>query len=188
MWKEAKLDRLRELAAARIHYEERYGWRVTMEVEPGRLVLTVGQDVGAVAMPREQGALVLADLRIALLAGTVLAVRAGRWWLFLTRPPDRTTPKHLTELRCLDVHLLPSGSRVVVPCEFEATTACPWIEQPRRPAQLPPWPAVLAVTRRVAADRPGLRQPTEPAAPDAATPVRTEPLPANQNDVFRRIA
>jgi hypothetical protein len=188
MWKDAKLEMLRELAAARTGYEERYGWQVGIEVDQARLVLRIGEQVGAIVMPSELGALVLADLRIALQAGPVLADSARLWWLFVTRPADRSAPKYPTELRYLGVQLLPNGSRVVVPCEFDGKTGCPWVERPRRTAQLPPWAAVLAVTRRVAADQPRLGRPPQPVAPDA--PVRG-PSPAispDRNDVFRRIA
>ncbi|MBP2325801.1 hypothetical protein JOF56_006186 [Kibdelosporangium banguiense] len=146
-----KLDLLRELTRARTRYEERFGWPVTIEVDPGRLVMRVGDAVDAVVMPRLLGRLVLTDLRIALLAGPVLADTTGQWWMFLTRPAEPDAPKHRTELRCLEVHLVPAGSRVVVPREFDAKNGCPWIEQPRSLPHLPPWPAVIATVRRAAA-------------------------------------
>jgi hypothetical protein len=146
-----KLDLLRELTGARTRYEERFGWPVTVEVDPGRLVMRVGDALDAVVMPGPLGRHVLADLRIALLAGPVLADATGQWWMFLTRPADRSAPKHRTELRCLEVYLVPAGSRVVIPREFDAKNGCPWIEQPRRLPQLPPWPAVIATARRAGA-------------------------------------
>ena len=188
MWKDAKLESLRELAAARISYEELFGWQVGIEVEPARLVLRIGEQVGAIVMPGGLGALVLADLRIALQAGPVLTDSARRWSLFVTRPADRSAPKHPTELRYLGVQLLPHGSRVIVPSELDGKSGCPWIERPRRTAQLPPGAAVLAVTRRVVADHPGLGQPTQPIAPDAPVPVRSVTISPDRNDVFRRIA
>jgi hypothetical protein len=146
-----KLDLLRELTGARTRYEERFGWPVTVEVDPGRLVMRVGELLDAVVMPRPLGHIVLADLRIAMLAGPVLADATGQWWLFLTRPADRSAPKHRTELRCLEVYLVPAGSRVVVPREFDGKNGCPWIEQPRGLPRLPPWPAVIATARRLGA-------------------------------------
>ncbi|MET0237513.1 MAG: hypothetical protein ABW224_22900 [Kibdelosporangium sp.] len=148
-----RLDLLRDLTCARTRYEERFGWPVSIEVDPGRLVMALGEAADAIVMPRQLGTLVLADLRIALLAGPVLADTTGQWWMFLTRPADRSAPKHRTELRCLEVHLAPTGSRVVIPREFDRKIGCPWIEQPRPLAQLPPWPSVLATTRRLGAAR-----------------------------------
>lgn len=169
-----KLDLLRELTCARTRYEERFGWPVTIEVDPGRLVMRVGDAVDAVVMPCLLGRLVLADLRIALLAGPVLADTTGQWWMFLTQPAQRDAPKHRTELRCLEVHLVPTGSRVVVPREFDAKNGCPWIEQPRILPQLPPWPAVIATVRRA-------------GAAGAAIPAqrRAEPVPAMSIDYAR---
>jgi hypothetical protein len=146
-----ELDLLRELTGARTGYEERFGWPVTVEVDPGRLVMRVGEVIDAVVMPCPLGRLVLADLRIALLAGPVLADATGQWWMFLTRPADPSSPRPCAELRCLEVHLVPAGSRVVVPREFGGKNGRPWIEQPRRLPQLPPWPAVIATARRVGA-------------------------------------
>src|SRR5262249_17075848 len=61
------------------------------------------------------------------------------------------TPKDLAELRRVDVHPVSAGARVVIPREINETNGWPWIERPRPLRQLPPWPAVLATTRRMCA-------------------------------------
>jgi hypothetical protein len=145
------LSLLRELATARTYYEERFGWPVTIEVDPGRLLMAVGELADAVVMPRPLGWRVLTDLRIALLAGPVLADTTGQWWMFLTRPAAISVPKEHTDLRCLEVYLVPGGSRVVVPSEIDEKNGWPWLERPRALSQLPPWPAVIATARRAGA-------------------------------------
>ncbi|MEV4320029.1 hypothetical protein [Actinocrispum sp. NPDC049592] len=155
------LDLLRELSEARTYYEERFGWPVTIEVDPGRLVMRLGERLDAVVMPEPLGRGVLTDLRITLLAGPVLADTAGQWWLFLTQPSAncRPAPKDYADdgasrLRCLEVHPLPAGSRVVVPREIDETKELPWIERPRALHRLPPWRAVIATARRIGAQSP----------------------------------
>ncbi|RSM90487.1 hypothetical protein DMH04_03200 [Kibdelosporangium aridum] len=142
------LQLLRTLADARTRYEERFGWPVTIEVQPGRLVMRLGEVADAVVMPQRLGHAVLADLRIAMLAGPVLADGGGKWWMFLTQPACHAAPKREHQLRCIEVHPVPCGARVVVPCEFDAKNGCPWIERPRALPQLPPWSAVIATARR----------------------------------------
>ncbi|MCE7003546.1 hypothetical protein LWC34_12005 [Kibdelosporangium philippinense] len=138
------LERLRSLSDARTCYEERFGWPVTIEVRPGRLVMRLGEVADAVVMPHRLGREVLADLRIAMLAGPVLADSDGQWWMFLTRPACHGAPKHEDVLRRIEVHPVPSGARVVVPCEFDAKNGCPWIERPRSL----PHPATVVRGRR----------------------------------------
>jgi hypothetical protein len=155
------LELLRELSGARTYYEERFGWPVTIEVDAGRLVMLLGETLDAVVMPEPLARAVLTDLRIALLAGPVLADTTGQWWLFLTQPSANCQPipkdyaaKDTPQLRCLEVHLLPGGSRVVVPREIDETKGWPWIERPRPLHQLPPWRAVIATARRIGAQSP----------------------------------
>jgi hypothetical protein len=164
------LDLLRELTRARNHYEERFGWPVTIEVDPGRLVMLAGDRVDAVVMPENLGARVLAKLRMALLAGPVLADTTRQWWMFLTQPKSGV-PKEAGELRCVEVHLVPSGSRVVVPREIGETNGWPWIERPRPLHQLPPWPCVIATTRGTCIQSAGPARIPAPRLPDLM-PVR----------------
>lgn len=142
------LESLRELASARTYYEERFGWPVTIEVNGGRLMMPLGEVADAVVMPAPLGGKVLTELRIALLAGPVLADTTGQWWMFLTRPAGCGRPKDHTELRSLEVHVVPAGSHVVIPREIDENAGLPWIERPRALHQLPPWQCVIATVRR----------------------------------------
>jgi hypothetical protein len=146
------VELLRALSAARTWYEERFGWPVTVEVATARLVMELGERVDAVAMSKPLGLRVLAELRIAMLAGPVLADATARWWMFLTQPAAGIGWP-AKQLRGLDVHPVPRGSRVVVPSEISETLRWPWIERPCALHRLPPWPAVIATARR-ASDRP----------------------------------
>lgn len=171
------LELMRALAGARTGYEERFGWPVSIEVRHARLVMRLGCVADAVVMPRGLGARVLTELRIALLAGPVLADTTGRWWMFLTRPAHAVTPWAHDELRRAGVHPAPGGSSVVVPSEFERKSRCPWIEPPRPLAQLPPWPAVIGTARRLVSvparndrEQRGLRPPDGGGRPSATAP------------------
>lgn len=138
---------LRALAAARTWYEERFGWPVTVEVAAARLVMKVGDSLDAVAMSEPLGQRVLAELRIAMLAGPVLADATARWWMFLTQPAGGIGWS-VKQLRGLDIHPVPRGSRVVVPSDISEPPPRPWIERPRALHRLPPWAAVIATVRR----------------------------------------
>lgn len=143
---------LRRLAAARSHYEERLGWPITIDVTQGRLLMVTGPAADVVTMPAQLGRLVLADLRIALLAGPVVADPRRRWWMFLTEPARDGQPA-LTgdiadELAHLEVSIVPTGTYVVVPTNLDGPNVWPWMEHPRPRQVLPPPAAVLATARR----------------------------------------
>jgi hypothetical protein len=141
---------LRDLVAARTHYEELLGWPVTVDVEPPRLVVAVGQVLDAVTMPATLGGSVLAELRITMLAGPVIADPGGAWWTFLAAPAAASRPDIPAELHARRVHLTPRGAHVIIP-NLTAGDGLPrWIEPPRPHHQLPPWSAVIGETRRVA--------------------------------------
>jgi hypothetical protein len=112
--------------------------------------MELGERVDAVAMSKRLGGRVLAELRIAMLAGPVLADATARWWIFLTRPAGGIgwSAKQLGDL---DIHAVPRGSRVIVPSEISETPQWPWIERPRALHLLPPWAAVIATARRTSA-------------------------------------
>src|SRR3954470_24362526 len=46
---------LRELAAARAHYEELFGWTVSVQVGQRQLVVALGDSLDAITMPAELG-------------------------------------------------------------------------------------------------------------------------------------
>ncbi len=151
----ARVGLLRELAAARAGYEERLGWPVTIDVRPGRMVMMTGPVADAVTMPEALGRLVLADLRIAMFAGPVVADPSGRSWMFFTAPVRGSgfelTEELAAELSELDIELIPTETYVVVPTHLDGTNTWPWIERPKPQRELPPLPAVIATARRNAA-------------------------------------
>lgn len=148
----ARVVLLRELADGRGAYEERLGWPVTIDVKPGRLVMLTGPVADAVTMPAALGRLVLADLRIAMLAGPVVADPSGRSWMFFTAPvrgSDFVPSVDLAaELSRSDIDVIPTETYVVVPTNLDSTTIWPWIEPPTPLRELPPIAAVIATARR----------------------------------------
>ena len=143
----ATLASLRELTRARTEYEERLGWPVRLDVEPRRLVLRTGQIIDAIEVPAALGRPALADLRITLLAGPVVADPTGAYWMFLTEPADRL--HDCSDLELLDVRPVPPGSYVVVPPDLDDPSPWRWIERPRPHHALPPWAAVAGTLRRI---------------------------------------
>lgn len=157
---------VRELASARTRYEERFGWPVSMEVEKRRLIVAVGGVLDAVSMPAVLGQKVLAQLRVMMLAGPVIAGPAGQSWTFLTQPATAPGAAQRTDLRRLKVQLTPTGAHTVIPIVLDTTDtgSWSWVQPPQSDYPLPPWPVVIGTTRRVAARRPvdGARR-TSPA-------------------------
>lgn len=143
-------DWLRNLVGARTHYEETLGWPATIEVEPHRVVIATGGVLDAVVMPVGVAEAVLLELRIALQAGPVITAPGVDRWTFLTAPVAVRPTVLPAELRDMDVYGMPAGTPVTLPSE----TGSPyWIEPPRRRHCLPPWPTVVATTRRVVTRR-----------------------------------
>lgn len=140
---------LRELVAARTHYVELLGWPVRVEVGPRRLAVAVGQVLDAITMPAALGRNVLAELRLTMLAGPVIAGPGGAWWTLLTEPATAPPPELPTDLHAHKVHLTPPGAHVIIPSLTESTGSSRWIEPPQPRHPLPPWSAVIGATRRV---------------------------------------
>lgn len=144
---------LRELAAARTHYEEMFGWPVTIKVEQQVLAAPVGRVLDAVTMPATLGSEVLADLQLMMLAGPVIATPDNSTWMFFTEPVNGSAREVPAELLDLQVHLIPEGAHVVIPTRVDSDSSLRWIKppQPHRPS--PPWSVIIGVARRVAAER-----------------------------------
>ncbi|WP_370947375.1 hypothetical protein AB5J62_07410 [Amycolatopsis sp. cg5] len=132
---------LRELAAVRTHYWELLGSPVTIEVRTRRLLIATGDALDAITMPPEFGEQVLAGLRIAMLAGPVIAGDAN--WTFLTRPVvTHSVPEDLARLR---VHAIPHGEQLVLPASEHQ-----WVLAPSPRQQPTLWTAVIGTARRAA--------------------------------------
>ena len=143
---------LRELAAARMHYEEMFGWPVAIAVERQVLATPVGRVLDAVTMPAGLGSKVLTELQLMMLAGPVVATPNNESWMFFTQPvtgPARNVP---AELRHLQVHLTPPDTHVVIPTHLDSDGDVRWIEQPQPHHPSPPLSVVIGLARRVAAN------------------------------------
>lgn len=150
MQRHAAPEWLRDLATARARYEELSGWPVLLEIEPRRIVAPVGEVLDAITMPAALGLKVLDELNIMMMPVPVIAEPTGTWWTFLTQPATTTRSDVATELRALKVHLMPSGARAVLPTGADDDGTWRWITKPQHQRNLPPWSAIIAVTRRVA--------------------------------------
>ncbi|MGH3904427.1 MAG: hypothetical protein ACRDTE_09590 [Pseudonocardiaceae bacterium] len=142
---------LRELAAARTHYEEMFGWPVTIKVEQQVLAAPAGGVLDVVTMPATLGGEVLTELQLMMLVGPVIATPDNASWMFFTQPvtgPARDVP---AELRHLQVHVISQGTHVVIPTHIDSDNGLRWIKQPQPNRPLPPWSVVIHIARRVAA-------------------------------------
>lgn len=140
---------LRELVAARTHYVELLGWPITVDVGPRRLAVAVGQVLDAVTIPAPLGRSVLAELRVTMLAGPVIADPGGAWWTLLIQPATAPRPELPADLHAHNVHLTPPGAHVIIPSPIDGEGSSRWIEPPRPRHPLPPWSAIISATRRV---------------------------------------
>jgi virulence-associated protein VagC len=141
---------LRNLAAARAHYEERFGWPVAVQVAEQQLAVALGQVVDAITMPAELAARVHAQLSIAMQAGPVIAHPDGKRWTFLTQTASTMREDIVDGLADHDVRHAVAGTYTVIPTEA-ADAGWRWITEPRPNQMLPSAYAVVAIARRVCA-------------------------------------
>ncbi|GGU44137.1 hypothetical protein [Lentzea flava] len=132
---------LQDLATARTHYEERFGWPVSISIVERQLAMALGQAVDAITMPASLAMKVQAQLRIAMLAGPVTANPDGTCWTFLTQPAPADLVTDLPDVR----H---AGTHAVIPTDGMGWR---WIDEPGPRHVLPPAQAVVATARRVLA-------------------------------------
>lgn len=140
---------LRELATARTHYEELFGWPVVIEVQQRRLAAPLGGVLSAVTMPATLGEKVLTDLRLMLSAGPVATEPDEDRWVFFTQPvagPHRDMP---AQLEFPPVHFIAGGMYMAVPTQLDSDSALRWIEQPQPRRPLPSWSVLTDATLRV---------------------------------------
>jgi hypothetical protein len=138
---------LRDLVAARVYYEERLGWPVTVEVAERRLAVALGRVVDAVTMPAGLAVQVHAGLGIALQGGPVIAHTEGGRWTFLTQP---ASPGLLVDELVHGVRHIGAGAYTMLPVS-QADQGWRWITEPRPNQTLPSPYAVVAMVRRVRA-------------------------------------
>jgi hypothetical protein len=142
---------LRDLVAARVYYEERLGWPVTVQVAERRLSVALGRVVDAITMPAGLAVQVHTRLGIALQTGPVIAHTEGGRWTFLTQP---VAPGQLVaDLVEQGVHHVGGGAYTVLPVD-QADRGWRWITEPRPNQTLPSPYAVVAMVRRVRAGNP----------------------------------
>lgn len=145
---------LRELTAARAHYEELLGWPVSIQVSRRDLVAIIGKTLGAVGMPAKLGARVRQELGFTLLSGPILADPGGTWWTFLTRPIGPLRPDVAQDLAAVRAHVAPRGSTIEIPrtTNETPTDGLRWVERPVPSRPLPSGAAVVSMVRRLTYD------------------------------------
>lgn len=142
-------DWLRDLMTACAHYEERFGWPVTVQVAERRLAIELGKVLDAVTMPAALGARVHTQLGIAMLAGPVIGHADGGRWTFLTQPVAPPVENVMENLAEHDVRYAGAGSLTVLPSRPDQEWR--WVAEPRPHQLLPPPSAVAATVRRLCA-------------------------------------
>ncbi|RSM60058.1 hypothetical protein DMH04_54770 [Kibdelosporangium aridum] len=141
---------LRELAAARAHYEETFGWPVAVQVGQRQLAVALGQVLDAITMPADLADQVNQQLGIAMLAGPVIAHPDGGRWTFLTQAATMMRGDIVEGLAEHEVRHAGVGAYTVVPTET-GDGGWRWINEPRPHQMLPSAYAVIATARRLCA-------------------------------------
>lgn len=136
-----------DLATEANFFSERMTWPVSIDVTNQRLVVRTGDVLDAFRLPQALAEPVALELSANLMAGPVIRDCDHRWWTFITEPCQRANVELAHELRAARVHAVPPGGELVIP-PLAATTSW-WWQQPQPGRLLPPWSAVVAVTRRV---------------------------------------
>jgi hypothetical protein len=139
---------LRDLAAARAHYEELFGWPVSVQVGQRQLVVALGQVLDAITMPAPLAAQVHGQLSIAMLSGPVIAHPDGGHWTFLTQGATAMPEDIVDGLEEHDVRHAATGAYTVIPTEC-GNGEWRWISEPRPHQMLPSAYAVVATARRL---------------------------------------
>lgn len=137
---------LLDLATARMHYEERFGWPVSISVVERQLAIALGHTLDAITLPAPLAGQVQAQLGIAMLAGPVIANPDGTHWTFLTQPAPPDLGTDLPGVRR-------GGTHTVIPTDG---TSWRWIKAPGPKHVLPSVHAVVATTRRILAAQNGI--------------------------------
>jgi hypothetical protein len=139
---------LRDLAAARAHYEENFGWPVAVQVGQRQLAVALGQTLDAITMPAGLGQLVHAQLGIAMLAGPVIAHPDDGRWTFLTQSATMVSGEIVDSLEGQQVRHAAAGAYTVIPTDA-GNGGWRWISEPRPHQMLPSAYAVIATARRL---------------------------------------
>jgi hypothetical protein len=139
---------LRDLAAARAHYEELFGWPVSVQVGQRQLVVALGQTLDAITMPAALASQVHGQLGIAMLSGPVIAHPDGGYWTFLTQGVTEMSGDIVCGLGEQNVRHAASGAYTVIPTEC-GNGGWRWVNEPRPHQMLPSAYAVVATARRL---------------------------------------
>ncbi|MFI6096996.1 hypothetical protein ACIA8G_15650 [Lentzea sp. NPDC051213] len=132
---------LLDLATARMHYEERFGWPVSISIHERHLAIALGRTLDAIVMPAPLATQVHTQLGIAMLSGPVIANPDGTLWTFLTQP---ATPGLAIDLPGVQR----AGTHTVIPTPG---TDWRWVKEPGPRHVLPSVCTVVATTRRILA-------------------------------------
>ncbi len=123
----------------------RLGWPASLDTRRQRLVVHTGDALDALIVPGPLANAVAMTLSTSLMSGPVSTDSSHRWWTFLTAPCQRATLELPAELRTARVHAVPRRGHTVVP----HPAAPHWVRRPQPDRPLPPWSAVVAITRKV---------------------------------------
>ncbi len=135
-----------DLAAEAHFFSDRMGWPVSVDAVHNRLVVRTGEVLDALVLPQALAEPVALDLSFSLMTGPVSRGHGDRWWTFITVPCPRHDVELPPELRAAHMRAVPPGGQLVLP---PITASASWWQRPHPDRPLPPWSAVVAITRRV---------------------------------------
>lgn len=139
-----------------LRYRREFQLPAVIDPTSRHILLYVGARCGAVTMPTELGEQVRQRLRLAGIAGPVVAHPRAQRWTFLTGPtrPDSISVTAAAELFRLYTTVACGGSQIVLPSpEDERTGYRTWVQSPQTTADRPPQNFVVDAARDAGASR-----------------------------------
>ncbi|TLF79596.1 hypothetical protein [Nocardia cyriacigeorgica] len=133
-----------------VSYRREFQFPAVIDPTSRRILLKMGARYGAITMPAELGEQVQQRLRLAGIAGPVVAHPRARRWTFLTGPtrPDSLSAAESAELFRLYATVASAGSHIVLPSpDDERTGYRSWVQAPESGTDRPPQSAVIEATR-----------------------------------------
>ncbi|MFE3443200.1 hypothetical protein ACFXNW_09215 [Nocardia sp. NPDC059180] len=139
-----------------VSYRREFQFPATIDPTSRRILLKMGARYGAITMPAELGERVQQRLRLAGIAGPVVAHPRARRWTFLTGParPDSLTVAESAELFRLYATVASAGSHIVLPSpDDERTGYRSWVKAPESGTDRPTQSAVIEAIRALGTRR-----------------------------------
>lgn len=123
-------------------FVQHLGWPASIDTRQQRLVVRTASNVlDALRVRHDLAEPIAQTMAVSLLFGPI--IRDGSWWTFVTAPCQRTVELP-ADLHHAPIRAVPRGGEVVLP---PVTDTARWRNTPQPGHPLPPWSAVIALTR-----------------------------------------